>query len=94
MELPVTNLMRRISFTDFLSLPEEEQLTLVEKLQRDRLAAIEAARTVKTGTKSAAKNKAKTATGRKSAEGDQKKLAALLAKLSPEQIAALKENIS
>jgi hypothetical protein len=94
MELPVKNLMRRINFPDFLSISEEEQLNRIEHLQQERLAAIEAARKVKTSTKSAARNKAKTQSGRASVKNDQKKLAELLAKLTPAQVEAIKKNLT
>lgn len=92
-KLPVVNLMRRIQFSDWLSLSSEEQTSRANSLQLSRLDAIAAARQVKVGTKSAAKNKAKTSAGRKSTKTDQDKLAKLLAQMTPEQIAAMKKNL-
>lgn len=93
-KLPVVNLMRRINLDGFSSLRPDAQLEQITKLQSARLEAIAASKQVKTGTKSAARNRSKTPKGQTSIKNDQKKLAALLSQLTPEQIAAIKQRIS
>ena len=92
--LPVTNLMRRIPIEGFLQLDATTQLEQITQLQRLRLDAIEASRQIKTGTKSAARTKAKTSAGRAKAKNDQEKLVALLKTFTPAQLAQLKNNLT
>lgn len=91
METPVKNLMRRINTPGFLAQEYQDQLSQIQDLQQKRLTALANART--TGTKSAAKNKAKTKSGRAATKSAEKQLASLLGKLTPEQIEAIKSNL-
>jgi len=83
---PITGLLDRIFFTDFLSKEEYLQREQIKHLHETRTHAIEVSKQQpKRQTKSAAKNKAKKQTAAK----QQNELAKLLSKLSPAQREAL-----
>jgi len=89
-------LMDRIYCNDFLQKSYPEQLALIEKVRLIRSSALNAAKLSSTKlTKSAKRNLAKKANTRKRKPKDPTKAAtAALKKLSPEQIALIKQQLN
>lgn len=88
------SLMDRIKVKDFLSMDADEKESLITHIRALRVADISAAKTKRNGvTKSALKNKVKKAKKSNSSGGapSKKIIDTVLARLTPEQLALLKE---
>ena len=89
----MTQLMDRIYCDEFINMPADAQITMIDKIRAARTSALAAAQMKsKRVTKSAMKNIAKragTKKGKKMLKDPTKAAMAAMKKLSPEQIAAL-----